>query len=149
MLRWIATIALVLSALHWGYHAVEQRHRWVELGNTQLWIGGERYAVEYRLYHDHPLFNRLPLQCPPGCSEPLFYYRVDPHLEMWYPLWVLPSASLSAVVLLWRYRRRFPVGHCARCGYDLTGNRSGACPECGTPIPSEQRERIPATNDAR
>ncbi len=26
-------------------------------------------------------------------------------------------------------------GHCQRCGYDLTGNVSGICPECGTPIP--------------
>jgi hypothetical protein len=25
--------------------------------------------------------------------------------------------------------------HCRRCGYDLTGNVSGACPECGTPVP--------------
>ncbi len=24
--------------------------------------------------------------------------------------------------------------HC-RCGYDLTGNTSGACPECGLPFP--------------
>ena len=23
---------------------------------------------------------------------------------------------------------------CPRCGYDLTGNISGICPECGTPI---------------
>ena len=27
-------------------------------------------------------------------------------------------------------RRR--QGLCARCGYDLTGNVSGVCPECGT-----------------
>lgn len=29
----------------------------------------------------------------------------------------------------WHRRRR---GGCAKCGYDLTGNTSGACPECGT-----------------
>lgn len=23
------------------------------------------------------------------------------------------------------------LGYCAKCGYDLTGNASGACPECG------------------
>jgi len=28
----------------------------------------------------------------------------------------------------WRRRRR---GLCVRCGYDLTGNVSGVCPECG------------------
>ncbi len=25
-------------------------------------------------------------------------------------------------------------GHCETCDYDLTGNTSGTCPECGTPI---------------
>ncbi len=28
-----------------------------------------------------------------------------------------------------------PPGHCEMCGYDLTGNVSGICSECGTPIP--------------
>lgn len=27
-----------------------------------------------------------------------------------------------------------PEGHCAACGYDLTGNESGRCPECGIKI---------------
>ncbi len=26
-------------------------------------------------------------------------------------------------------------GLCAQCGYNLTGNTSGTCPECGTPLP--------------
>lgn len=29
------------------------------------------------------------------------------------------------------YRRR--RGLCVKCGYDLTGNTTGTCPECGTP----------------
>ncbi|MBI3836135.1 MAG: hypothetical protein HY287_17575 [Planctomycetes bacterium] len=28
-------------------------------------------------------------------------------------------------------------GHCNHCDYDLTGNVSGTCPECGTPIAKE------------
>jgi len=32
-----------------------------------------------------------------------------------------------------RYRRR-RRGLCITCGYDLTGNESGVCPECGTKI---------------
>lgn len=27
---------------------------------------------------------------------------------------------------------------CAECGYDLTGNKSGRCPECGSTIPADQ-----------
>ena len=28
----------------------------------------------------------------------------------------------------------YPPGHCQKCGYDLTGNVSGVCPECGTEV---------------
>ena len=34
--------------------------------------------------------------------------------------------------LLWRVR--LENGLCLKCGYDLTGNTSGVCPECGTKI---------------
>lgn len=30
--------------------------------------------------------------------------------------------------------KRISRGHCAYCDYDLTGNTSGVCPECGTPV---------------
>ena len=44
------------------------------------------------------------------------------------------SALLLVVVLIARiWKRPYPPGHCRRCGYDLTGNVSGRCPECGTP----------------
>ena len=46
--------------------------------------------------------------------------------------------SLVSVVLLWPFvlliPRRWPVGRCAACGYDLRGNASGVCPECGTAV---------------
>ena len=32
-------------------------------------------------------------------------------------------------------RPKHPLGHCLDCGYNLTGNVSGICPECGTPVP--------------
>jgi len=52
--------------------------------------------------------------------------------------WGIPMfglAVLGACALLER-RHRPKVGHCAECGYDLTGNISGRCPECGTPTSS-------------
>ncbi len=33
---------------------------------------------------------------------------------------------------LWLYP--IPAGHSTACGYNLTGNVSGICPECGRPI---------------
>jgi hypothetical protein len=45
---------------------------------------------------------------------------------------------LLAIALVHRYRRdwrthRLQRGECLQCGYCLTGNLSGVCPECGTP----------------
>lgn len=37
-------------------------------------------------------------------------------------------------------------GLCHVCGYDLTGNVSGVCPECGTPVREDVRR--PSTSDA-
>jgi hypothetical protein len=44
---------------------------------------------------------------------------------------------LAASIVAWRGRRKPNKGHCQHCGYDLTGNVSGVCPECGTGITSD------------
>ena len=41
------------------------------------------------------------------------------------------GAGLARLVNWTRPVRNYPVRHCRRCGYDLTGNVSGRCPECG------------------
>jgi|GEM_PF-2436358 len=46
----------------------------------------------------------------------------------------LGVALLSFVV--WRRARAFPIGICVKCSYNLKGNESGVCPECGSPIPA-------------
>ena len=54
------------------------------------------------------------------------------------PYWLLgavtgPAAFALAVRQARRSRRRLRAAHgqCPACGYDLTGNVSGVCPECG------------------
>ncbi len=59
-------------------------------------------------------------------------------LPLWMPLALLLVSTAS---VWWLDRRRIPPGHCQHCGYDLTGNVSGRCPECGTLI---EREGKPA-----
>ncbi|HSZ55751.1 MAG TPA: hypothetical protein VK797_08830 [Tepidisphaeraceae bacterium] len=51
---------------------------------------------------------------------------------------LLPTIWLSAFAYS-RLQRRHRLLHqlCASCGYDLTGNTSGICPECGTPVGGE------------
>ena len=43
--------------------------------------------------------------------------------------------TLTVYALAWRHHAR-PAGFCCRCGYNLTGNVSGTCPECGSPVPN-------------
>jgi hypothetical protein len=55
-----------------------------------------------------------------------------------FPLW-LPLAVFGVPTAVlwwhaWREHRRIPPAHCQHCGYDLTGNVSGRCPECGTVV---------------
>ena len=53
------------------------------------------------------------------------------------PLWLpFGLTFVPATILFIRYRRRTTEGHCQKCGYDLTGNPSGVCPECGSKIES-------------
>ena len=53
------------------------------------------------------------------------------------PLWIVMVLGGAVTGLLFRLHRRRPApGHC-RCGYDLTGNVSGTCPECGVEAVSE------------
>jgi hypothetical protein len=48
-------------------------------------------------------------------------------------IWALAARWLTAPYWRARYRRQ---GSCADCGYDLRGNLSGRCPECGTAVPT-------------
>ncbi len=51
------------------------------------------------------------------------------------PLWTGCALFGIAAAAVWRRDRRWPPpGHCRRCGYDLTGNVSGRCPECAETI---------------
>ena len=57
--------------------------------------------------------------------------------SLWFPAW---GAWIATIVLpaLWfirfPWKKRRVTGFCFNCGYSLTGNTSGICPECGTPV---------------
>ena len=47
------------------------------------------------------------------------------------PLWIPFVLIGTPTALLWWRDRRPKAGFCKVCKYDLTGNVSGICPECG------------------
>ena len=88
-------------------------------------------------------------------SWALFLYEVDwwGHFESFIFVFLIFGSSIPFVIVFyWRIRLYFilprfepqviiELGECQQCSYDLTGNTSGACPECGEEIPKEHRPK--------
>ncbi len=83
------------------------------------------------------------IKAPDGNLFELHMGRVTTHTLI-FPTWYLvAAATLGAAFCLRRFRRIHPPGHCIRCNYNLTGNESNKCPECGTPT-SNSEPAIPS-----
>lgn len=73
-----------------------------------------------------------------GC--PAWRFRVtQARLPLWMPLVLFAAYPLVAFARgpLRRWRRRKRSG-CRQCGYNLTGNVSGRCPECGATVKGDE-----------
>lgn len=104
------------------------------------------FSIDWRLSFRLPLQPLPPLTRDSNENMPPTYYTLT-ITQVIFPLWVpaLLLLAYPAVAFIrerLRIRRRRMRGHCQWCGYDLTGNVSGICPECGTPIPDEVREQL-------
>lgn len=60
-------------------------------------------------------------------------------IEVPFWLFVVAAAAPTAFAFL-SGRRRIPAGYCRNCGYNLTGNVSGRCPECGAVVSAQVEE---------
>ena len=87
--------------------------------------------------HPWPSFSRLGLVTPRWSTK-----GSVPTVRI--PFW-LPLVMAAGVFLgLCKSNKRAEPNSCEDCHYDLTGNISGICPECGTPIPKETQEKLAA-----
>jgi hypothetical protein len=100
------------------------------------------------------MFWWLPL-CVVVLGTQVYYHNVSV-LTFGIGLWILGTV----LWLAWPGREQIKAndalanyasgpGHCGQCEYDLTGNTSGICPECGWQIPKEvppQKPIVPWTN---
>jgi hypothetical protein len=141
VLKWVGTVACLLVAATFllsGWWLVDLQHGRVFVG---LGMGGlnvadakqrrqhyfrcdvQRHKYGFRFWNS---VGRMP-------SQPR-----ELGFSMKLPLWVLfVVAVIPTWCLWWSDRHPFTPGHCQKCGYDLTGNVSGRCPECGTVIERE------------
>lgn len=66
------------------------------------------------------------------CSQSSFRFT----LPCWFPFVIVAAPT----AILWhRDRRTVKPRHCLHCGYNLTGNQSGFCPECATPVTGHEK----------
>jgi hypothetical protein len=135
VLKWVATvttglllIAIVLTELQEFDYSLGSCRIVADSGAVQIWsknaMRGKTAAPidEVELAYAQ-LNSPFPDRWRPGVSA---YRRMSgSNLPLWPPFLAVAAASAWC---WWRDRRRPPPGKC-HCGYDLTGNTSGVCPE--------------------
>jgi hypothetical protein len=108
---------------------------WLPAATHSPGVALESRAVPVLLFNAPP---QMPGDPPP--PPPPIGYTVHALYTPW-ALWAVLTALLS-VTAFWRHRRRsmrIKRGLCLSCGYDLTGNMSGVCPECGKALVLERQ----------
>lgn len=107
------------------------------MGRYRAYRGGDRAGDWWgSCWWDEPYWP-TPVALPAAQPPPLVRRTVivgiakGPVLSALALLWLVIAVSAARHVR--SQGRRDPVV-CPRCRYDLTGNVSGVCPECGTPV---------------
>ena len=90
--------------------------------DAQIWKRPNIWARPVRGIRWFPIYGHYGLE--PGRAVRFL------NLPLWIPILAVSFPSF----IVWRRNRRISAGHCRSCGYDLTGNVSGKCSECGKPI---------------
>lgn len=84
-----------------------------------------------------------------GSPLAVHFFKVPaPCLMVPVGIWIA-AIGVGVAAARWSRRKDQPErwgveGKCESCGYDLTGNTSGKCPECGTHIGAAAERQPPA-----
>ena len=138
--KWVGLVVCLLLIAAWGFS------EWRAFGYQELPFSFGRSLMPAS---DHMVAWRvsrgsLLLRNGGGFSWETAYYLVPPSGRAWMPylevddglFWACIPIWIPLVIVgiptiqVWRRARRPTPGHCW-CGYDLRGNESGKCPECG------------------
>ena len=123
-------LVLIFAAL-WGVSHVrliriaDTQDRFVAVFESCVGVGREgydpRFEVASGVWSRSPgIYTWMPV-----------YFSAPPDWVLAIPLWMPLIAIAIPTAWLWWRDRRHPSGHCRKCGYDLTGNVTGVCSECG------------------
>ncbi len=132
--KWTGVVVCVVFAAEWAVNSGYAVH--YARGGFAMFVGGGQTRIYYTTTDKHkyaPGFAfREGLTNTRRLLLPEFHqYPADSVTFVDCPLW-LPSLLVALPTAYLFYRdRRPPRGHCQGCGYDLKGNVSGVCPECG------------------
>jgi len=138
--KWAGLAVCVMMMAAWGLSLRWSVGCWTQNIGTYLAAGTWQYACDSGTSWTpgcaiQPLGRGSPPNARFGSWLPRRMRSPSGTLWMvWIPLW-LPFVGIVVPTAYLFYRdRRHPPGHCQRCGYNLTGNESGVCPECGTEV---------------
>jgi len=130
----------LLSRLDGGYTVTGVQHTADRLVPQTQWQGGmSGYPprVNWCCGFVCQTYSKQHMSGNVGDRPPVTHHRLIV-VPYWLPaaLFAIPPAVwLIALRRRWRRRYRLAHGLCLTCGYNLTGNVTGRCPECGAPVP--------------
>jgi hypothetical protein len=134
-LKWTGLTACVLIVAAWGVSAFRDMD--YRIGPDLCRVGYGAVGVYYDDSPDRYLEEGLPWTewSVVRTRNVTLFRRPRAHLAgstlvMIVPFWALFLCVAIPTAWTWERDRRPPKGHCQQCGYDLTGNVSGVCPEC-------------------
>lgn len=136
-LRWTLSVLSILVTIAWPLSI--RLCMWLSVGSVSFCFGGGAISIEPRL-PDSYWFKMHTETWENGffyMSEWNPRFEWTPHLRVVLPFaWLWPLSSIPALMLWYfhvatRRHARAYIGRCQECGYNLMGNTSRVCPECG------------------